>query len=51
MYKTKKASNSGIFADLNPQRFEYTSNIIIANNSDDFNPASTITLNNDIRKL
>ncbi|MDE5888962.1 MAG: DUF2213 domain-containing protein, partial [Bacilli bacterium] len=50
MYKTKKASNSGIFADLNPQRSEYTSNIIIANNSDDFNPASTITVNNDITK-
>lgn len=42
MYKTKKASNSGIFADINPQRSVYTSNIIIAPNSTDFNPNATI---------
>lgn len=43
MYKSKKASNSGIFTDLNPQRSEYTSNIIIAYNSNDFNPDITIS--------
>lgn len=42
MYKTKKASNSGIFTDFNPQRSEYTSTIIIAHNLDDFNPNVTI---------
>lgn len=48
MYKTKKASNSRTFTDLNPQRQEYTSNIIIAYNSDDFNP--NITINKETNK-
>lgn len=47
MYKTKKASNSGIFAEINPQRSVYTSNIIISSNSTDFNPIDFI---NDLDK-
>lgn len=47
MYKNKKASNSGIFTDLNPQRSEYTSTVIIAYNSDDFNPNITINKGTD----
>jgi len=42
MYKTKKASNSGIFTDFNPQRSVYTSNIIITSNLTDFNPIDFI---------
>ncbi len=40
MYKTKKASNSGIFAK-NSQRSEYTSTIIITDFTQDFNPNIT----------
>lgn len=40
MYKTKKASNSGIFVE-NPQRSEYTSTIIITDFTQDFNPDIT----------
>lgn len=48
MYKTKKASNSRTFTDFNSQRQEYTSNIIIAYNSDDFNP--NVTINKAVNK-
>ncbi len=39
--KNKNADNSCSFTDFNPQRLEYISNIIITDNSEDFNPDIT----------
>lgn len=50
MYKTKKASNSGIFVD-ELQRSEYTSTIIIAYNESDFNPIVTINKETNYDKV